>query len=155
MNYDEILDILAPCGLSCKKCIFNLDGEIQLHSKKLKELLGSFDNYAKRFSKFLPLFNNYPQFKELLELFVNADCKGCRNQSCSIYPNCGVIDCYKKKGVDFCFQCDGFPCEKTNFDPDLKRRWILINERMREIGVETYCEESMKFPRYRYKIGPE
>jgi len=53
------------------------------------------------------------------------------------------------KGVDFCFQCDEFPCEKTNFDPDLKRRWFQMNTRMKEIGVEAYFEETKDLPRYK------
>ena len=155
MKYEEILEVLAPCCSNCRKCIFYSNGEILNHSMKLKELLGSFDNYAERFSKLLPVFKKYPQFKEMLELFTQANCDGCRNQTCAVYPDCGVVDCYKKKGVDFCFECDEFPCEKTNFDPDLKRRWILMNNRAKEIGIEAYCKESMKFPRYRYNVGSE
>ena len=150
MKYEEILAFLGPCCLNCRKCVFYSNGEIREHSVKLKELFGSFDNYAERFSKLIdPIFNNYPKFKELLEFLTHTDCKGCRNQTCAVYPDCGVVDCYKKKSVDFCFQCDEFPCEKTNFDPDLKRRWIQINNRAKKIGIEAYCKESMGLPRYR------
>lgn len=156
MKYKEILNILAPCGSNCRKCVFNKNGEIKKHSNELKELLGSFDRYAERFSELIhPAFKNYPYFKELLKFFTQVSCDGCRNQTCAIYSNCGVIGCYKEKDVDFCFQCDDFPCEKTNFDSDLKRRWVLMNNRMKEIGVEAYCKESMKFPRYRHKVGSE
>lgn len=156
LKYEEILEVLGPCCLNCKKCVFYSNGEIREHSMKLKELFGSFDNYAKRFSELIdPVFANYPKFKELLEFLTHSDCKGCRNQICAVYPDCGVVDCHKRKGVDFCFQCDEFPCEKTNFDPDLKRRWVLMNNRAKEIGIEAFCEESMKFPRYRYNVGPE
>lgn len=148
MQYKEILTILAPCGLSCRKCLAYSDGEIRILSTKLQELLGSFDRYAERFSVFLPVFKNYPSFKELLAYFTQADCNGCRKGACK-YPNCGVITCYQEKGVDFCFQCDEFPCEKTNFDPDLKGRWIKMNNRMKEIGVESYFEETKDLPRYR------
>ena len=156
IKYEEILNILAPCGSNCRKCVFNKNGEIKKHSRELKKLMGSFDRYAERFSELInPMFKNYSNFKELLEFFTRVDCKGCRNQTCSIYPNCGVVNCYKEKGVDFCFQCKEFLCGKTNFDSDLKRRWILINKRMKEIGIETYCKESMESPRYRYKAGSE
>jgi hypothetical protein len=64
------------------------------------------------------------------------------------YPNCGVVDCYKDKGVDFCFQCDDFPCDKTNFDPHLEKRWRQMNTRMKEIGVEAYYEETKDLCRY-------
>ena len=147
-EYEEILKTLAPCGLNCRKCIAYNDGEIKAVSLKLQELLGSFDRYAERFSDFLPVFKNYPAFKEFLAFFTEADCTGCRTGSCK-FPNCGVSDCYKQKTVDFCFQCDEFPCEKSNFDPDLKRRWIRMNNRMKEIGIESYFQESRNLPRYR------
>lgn len=149
MKYKEILNILAPCGLNCRKCFACSEGEIKMHSTKLRELLGSFDRYAERFSELIyPVFKNYPSFKELLAYFTQGDCDGCRSGMCK-YPNCGVIACYQKKGVDFCFQCEEFPCDKTNFDPDLKRRWIQMNNRMKEIGVEAYYQETKDLPRYR------
>lgn len=143
----EILKIFAPCGLNCGKCVAFADGDIKKHAKELKGLFHSFDGYAEKFSIFIPVFKNYPSFKELLDYFAQADCKGCR-QGDGKYPNCGVASCYKQKGVDFCFECDEFPCEKTNFDPDLKQRWIKINNRMKEIGVEAYFEETKDLPRY-------
>ena len=114
----------------------------------MERLLGSFDNYAERFSIFLPVFANYSSFKLLLSYLAHGDCLGCRRGTCK-YPNCGVIRCYKMKGVDFCFQCNEFPCEKTNFDLDLKRRWIQMNERIKEIGVKAYFEETKDLPRYK------
>ena len=147
MNYKEILDILAPCGLNCYKCYSNSNGEIRKNSLNLLNLLGSFDVYAERFSSFLPIFKNYPAFKELVSYFSNENCNGCRKGTC-IYPDCRVKDCYKEKKVDFCFQCDEFPCEKTNFDPHLKRRWIQMNNRMKEIGVKSYYLETKDKPRY-------
>ena len=148
MEYNEILAFLAPCGLSCRKCLAYSEGEIRTHSSELQKLLGNFDIYAERFSAFLPVFKNYPDFKKLLTYFTKADCHGCRKGT-GIYSNCGVVTCYKEKGVDFCFQCEEFPCEKTNFDPHLHRRWIEMNNRMKEIGVEGYYEETKGRPRYR------
>jgi len=99
MEYDEILKILAPCGLNCSKCMACADGDIKKHSEELKRLLGSFDSYAERFSNFIPVFKNYPSFKELLDYFAQAECKGCR-QGDGKYPDCGVAQCYKDKNVD-------------------------------------------------------
>jgi len=147
MEYEEIKNILAPCGLSCLKCMAYTDGEIRHHATELKRLLGSFDIYAERFSEFMPVFAKYPSFKEVLAIFLTSDCKGCRNGDC-IYPNCGVAACYKDKGVDFCFQCDDFPCDHTNFDQHLQKRWLKMNQRMNEIGVEAYYEETKDQPRY-------
>ena len=149
MEYTEILDFLAPCGLSCRKCLAYTKGDIGFHSKKLQELLGNFDVYAERFSTFRTEFKDYPSFKKMLAYFAAPDCIGCRQrQGACRYPNCGVIDCYKVKGVDFCFQCDDFPCDKTNFDPHLEKRWLQMNMRMKEIGVEAYYEETKDLCRY-------
>lgn len=148
MEYKDIIQILATCGLNCKKCFAFENGEIKFHATKLKMLLGSFDRYAKRFSTLVdPVFENYSSFKTLLAHFTDGDCRGCRKGTCE-YKKCGVISCYQNKDVDFCFQCDEFPCEKTNFDPDLKKRWIQMNNRMSEIGVEAYFEETKDVPRY-------
>jgi Protein of unknown function (DUF3795) len=147
VNYNEILRILAPCGLNCAKCQAYAAGEIKFQATELKRLLGAFDNYAERFSRFLPVFKNYPAFKELLNQFSEANCTGCRQGDCK-YPNCGVATCYRQKGVDFCFQCGEFPCENTNFDPNLKQRWLKMNARMKEIGVEAYYQERKNESRY-------
>jgi hypothetical protein len=146
-DYEEILRDLAPCGLSCRKCFANTTGDIATLSTQLQEKLGDFGIYAERFSGFLPVFEDYPAFEGLLSYLAEGHCDGCRQGTC-LYPNCGVSTCYGEKGVDFCFQCDEFPCDKTNFDPHLERRWRLMNERMREIGVEAYYEETKDQPRY-------
>jgi hypothetical protein len=147
MKYSEILEHLAPCGLSCRKCFAYTKGEIGFHSKKLQELLGNFDIYAERFSKFLPEFKDYPSFKKMLAYFAEPDCLNCRQGTCK-YENCGVVDCYKEKQVDYCFQCNEFPCDKTNFDPHLKKRWVKMNELMKVVGVEKYYEETKDLCRY-------
>jgi len=150
LDYKDILTHLAPCGLDCSKCLAFSEGEIKSLSTRLKHLLGDFDRYAERFSNFLPVFSNYSAFKALLSFLAQGDCLGCRRGNCR-YPNCGVAQCQriKTKEVDFCFQCGEFPCEKSNFDPDLEQRWIQMNRRMKEIGVEAYFEETKDLPRYR------
>lgn len=147
MEYDALLDEFAPCGLSCRKCFACTYGEIGDAAGTMKRLLGNFDVYAARFSTFLPEFNDYPAFKRMLDYFAAPDCLGCRKGTCK-YPHCGVVDCYRDKGVDFCFQCNEFPCEKTNFDPHLRERWVRMNLRMKEIGVQAYAEETRDQCRY-------
>jgi hypothetical protein len=139
---------LAPCGLNCVKCLAYAEGDIRRRSTELRQLLGDFDTYAERFSRFAPAFSNYPAFKELLAHLTTGSCRGCRSGDC-LYPNCGVGPCSREKGADFCFQCAEFPCDKSNFDPNLKARWIAMNNRMKEIGVEAYWEETKDQPRYR------
>lgn len=147
MDYQEVLQHLAPCGLNCRKCLANVDGPIRAASTALQEALGSFDSYAERFSRFEKVFAGYPAFKEVLAYLAQGDCRGCREGTCKFF-DCAVMACHKAKGVDFCFQCPEFPCERTNFDPNLRARWLQMQLRMREIGVEAFFEETKDLPRY-------
>ena len=150
MDYDLIKNRLAPCGLHCGKCFAFTDGDIKNHSKKLKESLGDFDIYAKRFIDLIdePVFCKYPDFKELLNYFASIECAGCRKEKCKLFKDCKVKDCHEKKGVDFCFMCSDFPCDDTGFDQHLHKRSVDINRRMKEIGVVKYYEEIKDKPRY-------
>jgi hypothetical protein len=150
MEYKAILEFLGPCGINCQKCFAFKNGNINLHSQALKENLGNFQVYASRFVYLLdePTFKKYPDFKEMLDYFATANCLGCRKQECHLFKSCNVRKCHKEKSVDFCFQCDEFPCNKTGFDTHLEQRWIKINQRLKEIGVENYYDEIKDKPRY-------
>jgi hypothetical protein len=147
---DNLVDKFGPCGLLCEKCFAFENGPIKQHAEQLKNYLGSFDNYAKRFVTLLeePVFTKYPDFKEVLVLLSSGKCKGCRKQDCHLFGNCKVKQCYKDKSIDFCFQCASFPCNNTGFDENLAMRWKAINHKIREIGLENYYEEIKNNPRY-------
>ena len=146
----QFLNIFGPCGLLCEKCFAYDHGPIHYHAQQLQIHLGSFDVYAQRFEKLLnkPVFKNYPEFKEFLNFLASDNCKGCRNDCCKLFINCKVKECYKKKKIDFCFQCSDFPCAQTGFDNNLQERWLKINERIKEIGIENYYHEIKDKPRY-------
>ena len=150
MVNDNILEAMGPCGLNCQKCFAHVDGEIRKYSMKLKEKLGNFEPYAKRFETLLnnPIFGKYPDFKAMLDYFASENCKGCRKENCKLFADCGVRPCHQQKEVDFCFQCEEFPCENTNFDENLHKRWIELNNNIREKGIESYYNESKDKPRY-------
>lgn len=150
MAYDDILNALGPCGLNCEKCFAHRDGEIRKYSLKLLEKLGNFEVYAERFETLLnnPVFKKYQDFKIMLEHFASENCQGCRRETCRLFKECGVRNCYRLKNVDFCFQCADFPCKNTNFDEHLEKRWMLINRRMQEIGIEKFFIETKDKPRY-------
>ncbi len=146
----EILNKLGPCGLSCDKCFAHIDGKIKYHSDQLKKYLGNFDVYAERFVELIdaPVFKKYPDFKEVLEFFTNVECKGCRKEHCKLFKACNVRNCHEEKGVDYCFQCDEFPCSNTGFDEHLHKRSVNINKRMKDIGIEAYFKEIEEKSRY-------
>ena len=138
------------CGICCEKCFAFESGKIKHHSKELKKYLGNFDVYAKRFVNLLnePKFNKYPDFKIMLDFFSNVSCEGCRKTDCQLYENCLVKNCIKDKNIDFCFQCPEFPCKNSGFDEHLEQRWMKINERMKEIGLENFYSENLNLSRY-------
>ncbi len=141
---------LGPCGLLCEKCFAFDQGPIQYNAEQLQKHLGNFDLYAKRFVGLLdePIFGKYQDFKEFLNLLSSKNCKGCRKQECHLFKNCKVRECYKIKNVDYCFQCLEFPCENTGFDENLRQRWLKINRRIQEIGLENYYNEIKDKSRY-------
>ena len=150
MDYSQIKSRLAPCGLHCGKCFAFTDGDINQHSRLLKQSLGDFDVYAERFVTLLeePVFKKYGEFKEMLSYFASVGCKGCRQEKCKLFKSCKVRDCHEQKNVDFCFQCNEFPCNNTGFDPHLHKRSVAIKQRMKEVGVEKYYEEIKDKSRY-------
>ena len=146
----DILKALGPCGLNCEKCFAHEDGDIRKYSLKLIEKLGDFALYAKRFESLLdaPIFKKYPDFRIMLEYLASENCKGCRKENCKLFKDCEVRNCHQQKNIDFCFQCNDYPCNKTNFDSALNKRWTKLNDRIREIGVEKYYAETKDMPRY-------
>ncbi len=147
---NDLINKIGPCGLLCEKCFAYSNGQIKHYAEQLKASLGNFDNYAKRFVTLLdePVFNKYPDFKELLNLLSSNNCQGCRKQECRLFKDCKVRQCYKNKGIDYCYQCKDFPCDNTGFDDNLRQRWLNINTQIREKGLENYYNEIKDKPRY-------
>ena len=150
MTHESMLASLAPCGLSCETCFAHVEGDIRRYSLQLRERLGNFEAYAERFETLLgdPIFAKYPAFKEMLDYFADENCKGCRNEQCKLLKTCGVRGCHQEKGVDYCYQCDEFPCDRTNFDEQLHRAWVRINEKIRAKGIEAHYARTKTSPRY-------
>lgn len=150
MELELINNRLAPCGLNCGNCYAFVDVDIKKLSHELKKSLGNFDVYAERFTE-MPdrdIFKKYPDFKELLAYFSATDCHGCRKETCKIFKDCRVRQCTTEKQPDFCFQCSYFLRDNTGFDDHLQKRFIGINRRLYEIGVEKYYDEIKDKPRY-------
>ena len=66
-------------------------------------------------------------------------CKGCRfGGGWSWWPDCPSRTCSIQKGVDFCFQCKEFPCQKLSEEPliEHKKRIITANNELKSLGVE-------------------
>jgi hypothetical protein len=102
---------------------------------------------APRMTAHAPALAHYQQFADALDLFANASCIGCRGGGSNL-PFCAARRCHKGQGVDYCFQCDQYPCTWNEYPEDFDKRWRAANDRMREVGVEEYYRESLQEPRY-------
>ncbi len=147
MDREQILQRLAPCGLDCSRCAGCKDGEIRALSAQLLDKLGNYGYVAGIIGKFNPLFESYDSFEGILKHFSAASCGGCRFDAAGCPVPCAAKDCHKKMGVDFCFECASFPCDQKESVP-IGERWLKMNQRMKEIGIEAYYEEQLQKPRY-------
>ena len=78
--------------------------------------------------------------------FVRGDCGGCFSDS-PCYLTCPLAPCsVDHENVEYCFQCEEFPCEKyEGFDLHdslvLHRNQKRDVEKAKRIGIEAYKEE--------------
>ena len=148
LTYEEILGRLAPCGLDCQRCVMCADGVVQRSASELSAALEGFDSMAARMADHVPALGGYQQFKQVLDVFCDASCTGCRGGGSSL-SFCAARSCFKQQGVDFCFQCGDYPCGRNDYPESFESQWRTVNDRMREVGVEEYYRESLQSPRYR------
>lgn len=147
LTYEETVERLAPCGIDCERCARYEKGRIREHATALVEALNGFEKMAAKVADRMPALRDYESFAEILKLLADAKCPGCRAGEVEL-PFCAARTCFREQGVDFCFQCEEYPCERNDFPENLARRWRECNDRMREIGVEEYYRESLERPRY-------
>lgn len=147
MKYEDVLVRLSPCGLDCGRCADYESGEISRLSRDLFQLLGNYEKVAAMKKGKNPLFSGYQNFREILSSFAGGPCGGCRSDRNQCFIVCGAKSCHREKGVDFCFQCEEYPCARQ-FTGRLRDRWLERNNRMKEIGAVAFYLEQIKAPRY-------
>jgi len=127
----------APCGLDCFNCPVYLANE----NAGLRAAI------AKRF--------NIPVEK--------AVCQGCRHENGAIgflgmTEPCNVYKCIDKKEIDFCGDCEDFPCEHLHPYADLAAERphntkVFNLCLIKKMGVENWAETKSKSVRDTYFSG--
>ncbi|TYB31750.1 MAG: DUF3795 domain-containing protein [Candidatus Mcinerneyibacterium aminivorans] len=117
------------CGLYCGACPFfnaTVEGE-----EKLDKL--------------------YEKIKENNNQIEKSDlkCKGCKSNTHSAYcENCEIRVCIEKKDLNFCYECDQYPCEfLSNFRKDSAAHHSIIFKNLETIqmlGVDKWIENQEK-----------
>ena len=90
---DDLKLSTAVCGIDCFNC--------ELYYTNIDNFFGTMSEERKN------AFVSRGFTKEKLL------CKGCRISGCTMIPDkCDTLECVKTKNIDFCFDCDDFPCSK-------------------------------------------
>ncbi len=129
----DLKRLTSPCGLDCFNC--------QVYEKNITDEMR---NYLAGVLKKAP---------------DEVACKGCREQNgCSIYPlPCATLDCVKSNKVEFCFECDKFPCDKFNPCADGAQKYphnlkVFNLCRISKVGLDKWAQEA-KSIRNKYFAG--
>lgn len=130
----DIKKLTAPCGIDCFHC--------QMYEGNLTE-------------------TTRRQFAAMLKKDPGeVGCKGCREQGgCALYPGpCETLECARAKGVDFCHECDAFPCRRLAPASDQAGKYPhnlkLYNLcRIKAVGLEEWAEKEALQNRLAYFKG--
>jgi len=102
----------ACCGLYCGDCI-PANQSLFDAAATLREQLDDwqFEKYAEHKSAHNGTFDAYPVFREVLDAILTLRCpKTCFHGGGN--PNCAIRACSRQKGLEGCWQCEGFEtCE--------------------------------------------
>ena len=141
-NLNETQRQLSYCGIYCGDCPM-YTREISRTSEKLENLTAQagFNQMA----EYLPDMAWYTEFKEKLAWFrENVVCDGCRSDGRQYHEGCTLRDCCSARGIDFCPNCDNYPCNTVEEFKAQSPYFADNMKRIREVGVDAYIEEQKK-----------
>lgn len=150
IDRSELIKMVAPCSLMCYTCSGYCNGAIaKLSHKLIKQLDGIEDFYRKNIPDKV---EGYKKLEHELTHYACAKCNGCRSSEhngCSI-KGCFILECTKSHGVDFCGECESFPCDKVKslFDCTVYNQWLDGNEQIQSYGIELYYENNHRKSHY-------
>jgi hypothetical protein len=134
---------ISVCGrFYCKLCPYHT-GSIVDAAKQLlpfAENVGSLRLMADLYGTC-----NYDEFLKGVRWLSSRpkSCAGCRfGGGWSWWRDCPVRDCCIERGLEFCYQCDEFPCDRLTTGSLLKRKKDIIetNEKMRKIPLSDWVK---------------
>jgi hypothetical protein len=117
--------LTSPCGLDCFNC--------ELYVENLTDKLAGLIH------------------KKMGVPEQDIPCQGCRQQDGQHFhlgsEGCATLDCVKEKRVDFCFNCDEFPCAYLAPTADGADRYphnmkVYNLCRMKQVGLDKWIEEA-------------
>jgi hypothetical protein len=128
MEYEEKLMLVTPCGYCCLSCPAYIDSQCTDELAIQKEAARA----------------NLPVEK------LKGDCTGCRQNQGKPHGDvlCQTYDCcVNKRGLDFCYQCEDFPCLKLapiSAGAEVRRHNTKIYNllMLKKLGLDEYIRQS-------------
>lgn len=122
--------VISTCGLNCAKC--DIYEASHGNEKMREEIIEWFKKERNEIIK--------PE---------NVRCDGCRGSLVIHWSSdCRMMLCAKKRKLQYCFQCEEFPCTILNkFSSDdiaHHKRTVENLKRMKEIGIDAWIEEQKR-----------
>jgi len=74
----------------------------------------------------------------------SSRCPGCAGEGFSeVHPSCGILSCSQRKGLEYCFECEEFPCKKFDKwgDSDsfiTHKNYLIDMKKAKENGIDSY-----------------
>ena len=152
---ENILKSIAPCSMFCSTCTGCSYGEISNHAKKLLHYLEGHEEFLEKNLKkgYEHKLEEFRIFHRKLKKYAYPKCNGCRDKRANGYSikDCIIPACTKEHNIDFCAECEEFPCTKVN-DTIYKKKtidkWKKGNEEIQKEGLLTYYERNKETPHY-------
>lgn len=163
MDKERLLNYVAPCSLVCYTCMGCKEGAVAECAKKLYAYnegvcefrgLHMSEDEKKKWEAF------FREFHETLSNMSTAYCPGCRKFFENDYGHgfgclgdCMIPACVKEHGIDFCAECNAFPCNKARnmfarHDDSIGEAWEKGSRRLHEVGLEAYFAEKKDVSHY-------
>jgi len=141
------LNLVGYCGVYCGACAW-CNGRWRKAAKELIILMRAYPPMP--WEGKLPF--DYKEFDKGLQWLYEKRyiCSGCR--AGGGLPTCEIRECVRSKQIDFCCQCNDFPCEKLLKIQKEHPDNLDSIKRMKEIGVEGWIKEQKKKVQAGYDI---
>ena len=116
--------LAAVCGLFCPACTL---------------YIGTTEKEPQRFRAVAKVYNTPPEAWE---------CYGCRSEKRSYFckNKCKMVNCAQEKGIDFCVECEEYPCDDLREFKEQRPHRIELWEnqaRIKEVGYAKWYEEML------------
>jgi hypothetical protein len=162
-------DLMTYCGGYCGECaLFSGFTALRETASVLSELVDihGLQNWIPQ--AWLPEAENkfdFTEFRKGLAFFSNAEsflvCRKCCKEGGGFHE-CLMRKCCQERGIDICFDCGDFPCNKVEWHPRMikradaykklgKDKWLRQEEKKANKGFELYAN---KYYQVRVKESP-